>query len=166
MTMRQSWQLVEPNWRRVFLHESGHALMAVLQGINCYGIVYLSEEDSAVTLIEPLQAQKTASDLLFLGAGSAAEATQFSGMSFSGAKDDKKLHGGTSPQFNQSVETAYKMLIEQLDKLRNVASKIQSNFELAGSEFNRLPQYDVRINDVVRKVGMLLSEPELKEAAK
>lgn len=137
--------------------------MAVLQGIPCYGIAYLTEKDSAVTLVKPLPAQKTDSHRLFLGSGSAAEATRYSGMSFFGARDDRKQHGGSSAQFNQSVENAYNVLLEQLEKLKNLASRVQTNFEQADSQFDKLPQSDVQVDGVTRKVGMLLTETELND---
>ena len=33
-------ELLEEKWGRVLVHESGHALMAVLKGIHCHGIYY------------------------------------------------------------------------------------------------------------------------------
>ena len=100
--MKQPWELVAPHWNRVFLHESGHALMAVLQDITCYGVAYRSDKDTASTSVPPLPTQKTDAHRLFLGAGagSAAEATKYSGMSFFGAKDDRKQHGVTPAQYN------------------------------------------------------------------
>jgi hypothetical protein len=166
MTMKQPWEIVTPHWNRVFLHESGHALMAVLQGVTCYGIAYLSEKDVAFTPVPPLPVQKTDAHRLFLGAGSAAEATKYSGMSFFGAKDDRKQHGGTTAQFNQSVEGAYNILLGQLDILEALASKVQSNFERAGSDFSKLPQCDMRIDNVVKKVGVLLPVAELNDITK
>jgi len=166
LSMKQTWEIVDPHWGRVFLHESGHALMAVLRRMPCYGIAYLREKDTAVTLVQPLPAQKADSDRLFLGAGSAAEATKYSGMSFFGAKDDRRRHGGTPAQFNQSVETAYDILLGRLETLRNLVSRVQSNFEQAGQEFDKLPQCDVRIDNVLKKVGMLLSEAELRDITK
>ena len=163
MAMKQQWEIAPPHWKRVFLHECGHALMAVLQGIPCYGIAYLTEKDSAVTLVKPLPGQKTDSHRLFLGSGSAAEATRYSGMSFFGARDDRKQHGGSSAQFNQSVENAYNVLLEQLEKLKNLASRVQTNFEQADSQFDKLPQSDVQVDGVTRKVGMLLTETELND---
>jgi hypothetical protein len=104
ITMKQPWELVAPHWNRVFLYESGHALMAVLQDMTCYGVAYRSDKDTAFTSVPPLPTQKTDAHRLFLGAGagagSAAEATKYSGMSFFGAKDDRKQHGVTPAQYN------------------------------------------------------------------
>jgi hypothetical protein len=166
MAMKQPWELVAPHWSRVFLHESGHALMAVRQGVTCYGVAYRSDKDTAFTSVPPLPTQKTDAHRLFLGAGSAAEATKYSGMSFFGAKDDRKQHGGTTAQFNQSVEGAYNILLTELKTLKAIAAKIQANFEQASSDFTKLPQCDMRIDNTVQKVGILLSADELNDITK
>ena len=47
---KHQWEFVSSKWDRIFLHEAGHALMAVLQGIVCYGIAFRNDKDTACTL--------------------------------------------------------------------------------------------------------------------
>jgi hypothetical protein len=166
MMMKQQWEIASSsNWKRIFLHESGHALMAVLQAIPCYGIFYRGDKDTACALTPPLPAHSLYSKghYLFLAAGSGAEATKYTGMSFFGSRADRKLFGGTPAQFSQSVEEAYNIFLGKLDLLTAVASKVQANFDQAGSDFKRLPQCEKSIENVQMKVGVLLSEAELND---
>jgi hypothetical protein len=43
-------ETMEAEWERAFAHESGHALMAVLQGIPCHGICFEKDSGKFCTL--------------------------------------------------------------------------------------------------------------------
>jgi threonine aldolase len=57
-------------------------------------------------------------------------------------------------------------LLTELETLKAIAAKIQANFELASSDFKQLPQCDMRIDNTVQKVGILLSADELNDITK
>jgi hypothetical protein len=62
-------ELLERNWGRALVHESGHAIMAVLEGIECRGICYNKTLNKfcAVTMLPP-DSQYNKKHYLFLTA--------------------------------------------------------------------------------------------------
>ncbi len=65
---------MEAEWERAFAHESGHALMAVLQGIPCHGICFEKDSGKFCTLTPlPSCGELSKKDYLFFAASTAAE---------------------------------------------------------------------------------------------
>lgn len=62
------------DWERAFAHESGHALMAVLQGIPCHGICFERDSGKFRTLTPlPSPGELSKKDYLVFAASTAAE---------------------------------------------------------------------------------------------
>ena len=158
--------ILSDDWNRVFLHESGHALMAVLEGIPCYGVFFQNDVKKACTLIQPLPnpSQYTHGQYLFLAAGSAAEMTKYSNPDFNGTRADRKLFGTAS--YPEGIAAAHKVLAGKSELLKLLHARITVNYKQAGSDFKRLTQCDKSIGNAVKKVGVLLSKIELYDITK
>jgi len=154
------------DWNRAFVHESGHTIMAILQGIPCYGIFFLSDSKKACTLIPPLPKQSEYSEAhcLFLAAGSAAELVRFGSIDHAGSISDRKLFGESlRTSFERSCDKAAVILASNAERLNRLVSKVTQNYEQADCDFNRLAECEMKIDVIVKKVGVLLSDVELKE---
>jgi len=111
----------------IFVHESGHAVMAVLQGLPCSGIFLHSESDGVrfcaiATPHEPL----TKGDYLQAAAGAAAELIFYEQFDPSRAdcdRQDFELPG--APSWGETVEEALIILRGQRENLQILASLVE-----------------------------------------
>jgi len=162
-----SWQTpAEKDWCHALIHESGHALMAALQGIRCYGIFLKQIGMRAAALIEPLPASSGLSDghYLFLAAGSAAERNTFGEADFDGSRDDRRLFGsprGTT--FDGRVTEAEAILQTKKALIENLASRVDAIVKRADGDFSSLRTQKVNLSGVIEDFWVLLDEQELME---
>jgi hypothetical protein len=141
--------------------------MAILRGINCYGIFFLRDIKKACTLIPPLPhpSECSAAHYLFLAAGSAAEAVKFGTIDYAGSISDRKLFGKPlTTSFRQSRDEATAILVGKTEHLMRLVLRVKQNYEQAGCDFNRLAEREVKIEGATKKAGVLLSDVELTEA--
>jgi hypothetical protein len=154
-------------WRRVFVHESGHALMAILQGITCYGIFFLKDAKKACTLTPPLppRSEYSKAHYLFLAAGSAAESIRFGSIDHAASLADRRAFGKPlTTSFERSRDEGALILSGQAERLMRLVLKVTENYEQAHCDTNRLEECEVEIDGVIKKVGVLLSYVQLREA--
>jgi hypothetical protein len=162
-----SWRTqAERDWCHALIHESGHALMAAIQTIRCYGIFLKQTKIKACALIEPLPAPSGLSNkhYLFLAAGSAAERNTYGEADFEGSRDDRKLFG--SPQgttFDGKVTEAEAILQTKKTLIENLASRADEIVKRAGGDFSSLRVQRVDTCGVIEDYWVLLSEQELIE---
>jgi hypothetical protein len=113
--------------KRIFVHKSGHAVMAVLQGLPCSGIFLHSELDvgkfcCVATPHEPL----TKGDYLEAAAGVAAELIVFEEFDVSRADSDRQVfEKPAAPPWDEMVEEARIILRAERQKLRFLASLVE-----------------------------------------
>ena len=83
---------MELNWGPTFAHESGHALMALLQGIPCHGIYFERGEDGGrfCALFANPSDQRSKSHDLVSAAGVAAELLIYPNQNSEGAEADRE----------------------------------------------------------------------------
>ena len=154
---------LEDEWGRALVHESGHALMAVLQGIVCHGIYFLKDGKKACALINPLPqpSEYSRKHYLFLAAGSAAEQITLGDQDYVASKSDRLLYGNhTAPSFEESVREACAILLGNARHLMRLVSTMKENIRQADYNFSHLPERDVYIDGVLKKPAVLLSDKE------
>ena len=83
---------IEADEGRAFVHESGHALMAVLQGIVCHGIYFdkLGGKFCAIAELPSDPARYAHKDYLYVAASSAAELILIGNRYDEGSQSDHK----------------------------------------------------------------------------
>src|SRR5260370_15977312 len=127
----------EEDWRHALIHESGHAVMAAMQTIHCFGIFLKQKKIKACALIEPLPANLSDKHYLFLAAGCAAERNTYGKADFEGSREDRKLFGnpeGTT--FDQKVKEAEATLLTKKPLVENLASRVDEIVRRAAGNFN------------------------------
>jgi hypothetical protein len=169
-TAMLSWRTqAEKDWCHALIHEGGHAVMAAMQGIPCYGIFLKQTKIKACALIEPLPATSSLSDkhYLFLAAGSAAERNTYGEADFEGSRDDRKLFGNPqSTTFDEKVGEAQAFLFTRKLVIENLASRVDEIVKRAAGNFNSFRVQKVNTNGIIEDHWVLLNESELKEELK
>jgi hypothetical protein len=162
-----SWRTPEEkDWCHALIHESGHAVMAALQRIHCYGIFLRQAGMRAAALIEPLPAPSDLSNghYLFLVAGSAAERNTLGEADFDGSRDDRRLFG--SPQgatFDGKVTEAEAILQTKKALIENLASRVDAVVKRAAGDFSSFRVQKTNFGGVIEDFWVLLNEQELIE---
>ncbi len=157
---------MEEEWGPAFVHESGHALMAKIQGISCHGIYYEKGDSGGkfCALAPPKGAsERTAGDYLFLAAGSAAEILIYGKYDEGAAKADKIDFGSPgSPTFEQALQEALPIMRAKRRHLKRLVSRLRARVRGTDYDLGRLPEMGMDGSD--RRYLMLLSEEELRDA--
>lgn len=157
---------MEKEWGHAFVHESGHALMATLHEIPCYGVYYQRTENSGkfCTLIPPKPpSERTAKDYLFSAAGSAAEKLIYGIHDEEAARADKTDFGSLdSPSFDEALKDASKILSVKRRHLKRLISMLKAKVRQVDYNLGRLPEMGMGGTD--KRYLMLLSKDELESA--
>jgi hypothetical protein len=165
-TMVNWEQKMEQEWGRAFVHESGHALMAVLQEILCHGIYYQRTEKGGkfCTLIPPKAASERAKkDYLFLAAGAAAETLVYGNHDEDAAGADKRdFDQPNSPAFEESLKEASELLYNKRRHLKRLVSMLKATVRKVDYDMRRLTELGMDGSD--QRYSMLLSKEELGNA--
>jgi len=159
-------QKMEQEWGRAFVHESGHALIAVLHKIPCHGIYYQRTEKGGkfCTLIppKPPSEQKT-EDYLFLAAGSAAENLVYGNHDGEAAGADKRdFDPPNSPTFEESFKKASEILYTKRRHLKRLISMLKAAVRKVDYDLGRLTERGMDGSD--ERYLMLLSQEQLVNA--
>jgi hypothetical protein len=166
MKSEPNWEVkMEHEWGRAFVHESGHALMAVLQGIPCYGIYYEENSGKFCALIEPLPppADLSKKHYLFLAASGAAEQITYGNQDDDGGKSDRgDFENPGAPSFQETVNEAQVILRGKVRQLKRLVSKLKAKVRQADYDVGRLPEVGMDGSD--KKYAVLLSKEELEDA--
>lgn len=153
---------MEKEWGRAFVHESGHALMAVLQGIPCHGICYEFRSDKgnfcAITDL-PVPEEYSKKHFLFLTASSAAELVIYGNQDEDGAKSDRVSFGNAgAPPLQETIEEARTIVSERKRHIKNLVAGLKAKMRQANYDVGRLPQ--ITVNN--KPYAVLLSKEELE----
>jgi len=162
-TMVNWEQKMEQEWGRAFVHESGHALMAVLQGISCHGIYYQRTENGGkfCTLIPPKPpSERTKEDYLFLAAGAAAENLVYGDNDEDAAGADKRdFDQPNSPAFEECLKEASTILYSERRHLKRLRSMLKATVRKVDYDLGRLTELGMDGSD--QRYLVLLSKEEL-----
>lgn len=168
VTSKLDWNAeMEKQWGTAFVHESGHALMAVLKSIPCHGIYYefLGEKGKfcALANLPDKHADLATEHYVFLGSGSAAEQLIYGEQDESAANADKSYFTEPSaPPFEQSISDALVILTERKRHVKRLVSKLKAKMREADYDVGRLPVLDMQGS--TKQYATLLSKEELEDA--
>lgn len=162
-----NWEgTMEKEWGPTFVHESGHALMAVIQGVSCHGIAFQRNRDGGMfcSLLPPVDTeQRSNKDYLISAAGVAAEQLLYPGRDSEGAGADRRdFNSSGAPPFDQSVREAYEILSGQKRKLKRLVSMLKSKARAVDFDLARLPEAGMDGSE--DRYLILLSKEELEAA--
>jgi hypothetical protein len=163
--LKTNWnKVLEETWGRALVHESGHALMAVLQEIPCDGICFDKTANKFCTLAHlPPSEQYSPEHYLFLTAGSAAERIVYGNQDEDAAKSDRKgFSSPTAPPVGLTVDGAYEILSKKGRQLKRLVSLSKEKCRQADFNLGALPERVMEGSD--RKYGILISKEELEDA--
>jgi hypothetical protein len=159
-------QRMEEEWGHAFVHESGHALMATLQEIRCYGVYYQRSEKGGkfCTLIPPKPPiERTNKDYLFLAAGCAAENLIYKGHDEEAAGADRKdFDLPDSPLFDGALADASKVLFAKRRHLKRLVSMLKAKVRQVDYDLDRLPGVGMDGSD--QRYLRLIGKEELEAA--
>lgn len=164
----ENWeQKMEEEWGPVFVHESGHALMAVLHKIECHGICFERGEGAGrfCAVIPPVSPeQRSKPDLLVLAAGVAAERFIYPKRESMGANADRREFesSGSATDFNTAVQEAYEIISQEKRKLKRLVSMLKSKARAVDFNLGKLPEVGMDGSD--KRYLILLSKEELESA--
>jgi hypothetical protein len=148
-------------WERAFVNESGHALMAVLQGIPCEGI-YLERISGKFCTLTPLPSpgELSRKDYLFIAASTAAEIILYKSPKLEGAESDRKYFEiSGAPSRDEVVSEALAILLSRRKQLERLVSLLKTKVRESDSDLTRLPT-----TGTDNAFAVLLSKKELEEA--
>lgn len=157
---------MEQEWGATFVHESGHALMAVIQGIDCYGI-YLERcaDGNRFCALFPHKGpgEWSSKDYLVSAAGVAAESLIYPGQESQGAGVDRRdFESSNAPSFEMNVHEARVILAQDKRKLKRLVSILKSKARNVDFDLARLPEKTMDGTD--KTYLTLIDKDELKAA--
>jgi hypothetical protein len=157
---------MEAEWGPVFVHESGHALMALLCEVPCHGI-YLERGGEAgrfCSLIPPVRPeQMSKKNYLVSAAGVAAEKLIYHNQESEGAAADRRdFAAPIAPSFDATVDEAYEILSGNKRKLKRLVSMLKSKARAVDLDLTRLPEVGMDGTDT--RYLVLLGKDELEAA--
>lgn len=153
-------------WGRAFVHESGHAVMAVLQEISCSGIYYNLTEDKFCNVPDLPDADAyTRRDYLYLTAGTAAENLIY-GDPGDGANLDKECYfeNPAAPSWEKTFNESEQILSASLGQLKSVVARLHATLNKAKGRIAFLPQIGMDGTDT--KFAVLMDGEELEDIVK
>jgi hypothetical protein len=158
---------MEREWGPVFVHESGHALMAVLCEIECHGIYFErdAEKPRFCALTTPTApANRTNKDYLVSAAGVAAEKLIYHNESEGADADRLDFAQASAPSFDATVDEAYEILSANKRKLKRLVSMLKSKAREVDLDLGRLPE--LGMDGTQKRYLVLLGKEELESAVR
>jgi hypothetical protein len=145
-------ELLELNWGRALVHESGHALMAAQKDIPCRGIYYNKTVNKFCAVVDlPPESAYSKEHYLFLAASSAAELAIYGDQDEAGARSDRlAFQNAGAPPLQDTLSEAHRLMVENETKLKRLVSDLKS----------RCLQVDLNLGALPVKVGMDGSDHE------
>lgn len=155
---------MEQEWGRAFVHEGGHALMAVLKGIPCHGIFYQKQSGKFCALVDlPSSAEFSQEHYLFLAASSAAELLIYGNVDDDGAKSDRSFFASSgAPPLAETAREALAIVSSKKRQLKRLVSSLKAKCRLADYDLLALPEK--RMDGTDLSYAELLSKEELESA--
>jgi hypothetical protein len=161
-------ELLEKHWGRALVHEGGHALIAVLQGIQCHGIFWNKTVNKFCVLSDVPSdfTQYSKNDYLFSAAGSAAEIVVYGGDPDDDAAKSDRLPFETAgaPLLKDISDEAHSIVLQNKRKLKRLVSLLKVKCKRVDLNLGVLSE-DVT-NSTGNKFGTLLSKQELETAVR
>jgi hypothetical protein len=156
---------MEDEWGRAFVHESGHALMAVIQGIPCWGICLEVGGGGGkfCTLIPPqVLSERASAYYLYLAAGAAAEELIYKDHDAGSDADKRDFMTANAPNFGDTIEEGKTLLLSRMRHLRRLVSMLKTRTRQADFDLSRVPE--TRMDGTDKTYRVLLSKDDLESA--
>jgi hypothetical protein len=146
------------------VHESGHAIMAVLKGILCRGIFHNKTVNKFCAITDlPPESAYSKQHYLFLTASSAAELVTYGDQNEDGAKSDRlAFNNASAPSLQATLTEAHTELAEHKRKLKQLVSKLKAKCLQVDLNLAKLPETGMEGSD--HKFAVLLTKEELEAA--
>jgi hypothetical protein len=155
---------MEQEWGRAFVHESGHALMAVLKKIPCHGIFYEKQSGKFCALTDmPSSTELSQEHYLFLTASSAAELLIYGNVDDDGAKSDRSFFANPgAPPLTETAQEAMAIVSNKKRQLKRLVSSLKAKCRRV--DYNLLALPEKRMDGTNLIYAILLSREELESA--
>jgi hypothetical protein len=162
-------KVMEEHWGKPIAHESGHALIAVLMGVDCQGIYFeVNEGESGnfCALTPPFESETSSrNELLVLAAGTAAELISYPNQIPEGDGLDRKAFGELSPEsFDDMVAAATNILTRDKRKLKRLISKCKERIRSVDYDLGALPS--LPMDGSLKTYHPLVTREELIDAVR
>jgi hypothetical protein len=163
----ENWEKkMEEEWGRPFVHESGHALIAVLEGIPCHGICFEKGEGAGkfcALLAATPPDEKSKSNYLVSVAGAAAEMLVYGNHDEKAAGTDRKdFDGANAPSPETTASEVSLILAGKRRQLKRLISMLKSKARAVDFDLTRLPERTMDGSD--KRYLILLSKEEVESA--
>jgi hypothetical protein len=157
-------KVLEEQWGHPLLHESGHALAAVLQGIPCHGIYWQKGVGvGKFCALSPAPVEYTRNYFVFLAAGSAAELLTYGSYEEETARSDRvPFERSDAPSYDEAVKEAQELLSQNKRTLKRLVSMLKATCLRADLNISNLPERGMDGSD--EKFNELMTEDELRKA--
>lgn len=158
-------ELLETNWGRALVHECGHALIAVLQGITCHGVFWNKTVNKFCVLADvPADfSQYSKNHFLFSTGGSAAETVIYGDNDEDAAKSDRlPFDTAGAPTYEQTLREAHDLVSKSEHKARRLVSLVKAKCKQVDLNLGVLEENVTNASG--HRFGTLLSKAELEDA--
>jgi len=153
--------------KRVAVHESGHAVMAVMQGIQCHGLFFAYEPDESLAIhgghfCVPCGNNPPwkKADYLQSAAGAGAEKLFFGGYNRAASEDDRQMFSTTgAPKWETTVDEAREILAKSSEAITQMAEAVITKYQ--NVPMNLWP--DRGMNGRTTRFKQILSDEEVRQ---
>jgi hypothetical protein len=157
-------QATDEELEQVFIHESGHALVAALLSIPCDGICYQKDLDGAGMFCAVFPGGHSAAvskqECLVSAAGVAAQLLVYPDRESDGAgKDREDFSESSALSFEEAVTASRAILLKEKGKLRRLVSMLKQRMREVDCDLRRLPEGEID----GKFYGVLLTKEDLNE---
>ena len=147
---------------RALIHESGHAVVAVLQEIPCDGIYYLKDRKRFCT-IAYFPPELLKEHYLFYAGGVAAERIFYGKEECGPSKADKSVFDKAgAPVFENTVNEIQPILLGKKKEMDTLKAKLIPKVAQGGIGLCLLPDTYKSLNGTDERCALLLSKVELE----
>ena len=152
---------MEKVWGPVLAHESGHALMALVQGIPCHGIFAVKEHLKFCAIYGSYPPGRSKNDYLVSAAGVAGELVMYPNQESEGGGADRAFFDSPgAPPFEETVQEAREILSGLQRTLEAITFKLKEKIRSVKCDLDLLP--DVGMNGSPDRFLILLRDEELR----
>ena len=152
---------MEAEWGPALAHESGHALMALLRGIPCYGIYFERGQGRFCAITGNSSGNHSKDDYLVSVAGAAAELLVYPDRISEGTgADDADFDSLDAPPREEMESEARLILSREKGNLESLISALKAKIKSVDFDLGRLPEVGMDGSD--RRYLALLNEKELE----
>lgn len=153
---------MENDFEKALAHESGHALMANLYGIPCYGICFERNIDGGqfCALLGSSLVEKSHANYLVSAAGVGAELLMYPNQTSNGAEADRAdFASAQAPAFEETVSQAKAILTREKNRLDRLIGALNDKLSNVNFDLSLLPE--TGMDGSTKRYLILLNQDEL-----